>query len=198
MNLKDSNCPCVLVEGPRWGDAAFYGEWLMLAARANALWEIAIKEPRFKEQVFRLVVHHFPDFGICAIELLARLKESFASFIVRPVGDEEECVVEVMMMFAMGFFVRTGQRYQMVIPTRLSMARVKKAALKLAATMDEEHYLHPERLVVTMPYAEAKTWQGRLRRMNNDHRCADRRLLLETPSDFKIARPAALKVRAEN
>jgi hypothetical protein len=56
----------------------------------------------------------------------------------------------------------------------------QSAALKLAQTEDEEYYLHPEYLVVTMPYAEAKAWQVRLRGMGEDNRCADRLLLLET------------------
>jgi hypothetical protein len=44
------------------------------------------------------------------------------------------------MMVEMGFFVLTGERYQMVIPPRLNMDRVKMAALKLAETEDEEYF----------------------------------------------------------
>ena len=67
------------------------------------------------------------------------------------------------------------------------MDRVKMAALKFAKTEDEEYYLHPEYLVATMPYAEAKAWQSRLREMDEVHRHADRLLLLETNSDFVSA-----------
>jgi hypothetical protein len=48
---------------------------------------------------------------------------------------------------------------------RLTMVKVKPAALKLAQTEDEEYCLHPEYLVATMPNADAKAWQGRLRGM---------------------------------
>jgi hypothetical protein len=82
-------------------------------------------------------------------------------------------------MTEMGFFVRTGQRYQMTIPTRLDIHKLKSAMLKLAQTEDEEYYLHPEYLVATMPYAEAEAWQHRLRDMDQDRRHADRLLLLE-------------------
>jgi hypothetical protein len=78
----------------------------------------------------------------------------------------------------MGFFVLTGQRYQMVIPTRLTLRKVMKA-MRLAKTEDEESYLHPEYIITTMPYAEAKAWQSRLRGMDETHRVADRLLLLE-------------------
>ncbi len=197
--LKDSipeNSPCILVEGPRWGDAAFYGKWLIGAGKANTLWEKAYKDPSFRKAVERLTVDYIPHFGILATVLLSYLEGNYYSFVV-PVHNEMEGEVFTMMV-EMGFFVLTGQRYQMVIPSRLTIGKVKKAALKLAQTEDHEYYLHPEHLVAAMPYAEAKTWQARLRHMDENHRCADRHLLLETPSDFKIARPAALKVRPEN
>jgi hypothetical protein len=72
---------------------------------------------------------------------------------------------------------------------RLDMKTVKSAALKLAQTEDEEYYLHPERLVATMPYTQAKEWQARLRLMDENQRCADRILLLDTAGDG--APPAA-------
>jgi hypothetical protein len=56
---------------------------------------------------------------------------------------------------------------------------VKSAMLKFARTEDEEYYLHPEYLVATMSYAEAEAWQHRLRNKDQDHRHADRLLLLE-------------------
>ena len=33
----------VLVEGPEWGDAKFYGEWLLAAAKAESLWKEALE-----------------------------------------------------------------------------------------------------------------------------------------------------------
>jgi hypothetical protein len=70
-------------------------------------------------------------------------------------------VDEFAMMTEMGFFFLTGQRYQMAIPTRLNMEKIKMAALKLAQTEDKECYLHPEYLVATMPKTEAEAWQRR-------------------------------------
>ncbi len=195
--LKDSipeNSPCLLVEGPSWGDVAFYGKWLLAAAKADALWKRAIKDRGFENEVCAVKGTHF---GIGATVLLWRL-ETTPAFVVRL--DEGYWVEVFTLMVEMGFFVRTGQRYQMAIPTRLTLGKVKRAALKLAQTEDddEKFYLHPEYLIATMPYAEATAWQERLRRMEEDHRCADRRLLLETPSDFKIPRPAALRLNPQN
>ena len=105
------------------------------------------------------------------------LKKSMATFVVN-LNDEE--LEEFAMMIGMGFFVLTGQRYQMVIPTRLTLRKVIKEALRLANTEDEDYFLHPEDIVTTMSYADAKSWQSRLRKMDEARRQADRSLLLDT------------------
>ena len=46
--------------------------------------------------------------------------------------DVEMGLDEFIMMVEMGFFVRTGQRYQMVIPAGVTMGKVKRSALKFA------------------------------------------------------------------
>jgi hypothetical protein len=73
----------------------------------------------------------------------------------------------------------TGWRYQMIVPQRLTVMRVKRALLRLARTEDAEFVLHPEQLVTTVPFVEAKAWQKRLCGMDEDRRNADRELLLE-------------------
>jgi len=40
---------CVLIEGPKWGDAVFYGRWLILSARVDDLWK-ETSENRYKRQ----------------------------------------------------------------------------------------------------------------------------------------------------
>ena len=167
--------PCILVEGPRWADIKFYARWLLAVARADELWEKAIANPVFEEQVFRLLVATIPTFRIGATVMLSRLEKNLVSFVVQINEQEGE---EFTMLAEMGFFIRTGQRYQMVVPTPLNMERVKKAALKLAQTEDADSYLHPEYLLATMPYVETKAWQRRLREMDEASRLADRLLLL--------------------
>jgi hypothetical protein len=77
----------------------------------------------------------------------------------------------------MGFFVVTGDRYQMVLPQNLDVERVKQAHLTLAETEDED-WIHPDRLIVAMSHAKATQLQRLLGKMNQDQRLADRRLLL--------------------
>ena len=120
-----------------------------------------------------------PDFAIGATVLLSRFEKNLASVTVGLNRDDDEKFNELAMMCEMGFFIRTGERYQMVIPTDLNMETVKRAVLKFARTEDEDGCLRPESLVVTMPYAEARAWQSRLRRMNEARRLAERRTALQ-------------------
>ena len=193
MNAKDSiqeTAPYVLVEGPRWGDAEFYGKWLLAVAEADALWEEAIKDVDFSEQPHALAWDVLPYFGVSAVCLLSQLKKNHSSILLGLKRDEW-CFDAFAMMVDMGFFVLTGERYQMVVPTGLNMGKVKTAALKLNETaVDQKWNIHPEFLVATMPYRQAKEWQARLRRMDEDQRCADRLLLLDSSADG--APPVAL------
>jgi hypothetical protein len=42
---------CALVEGPKWADTKFYGNWLLAAAKANELWTEALENPRFSKRL---------------------------------------------------------------------------------------------------------------------------------------------------
>jgi hypothetical protein len=49
MNPVHKGESCILVEGPRWADAEFYGRWLLMAFKAQALWEKAVKYRRCRQ-----------------------------------------------------------------------------------------------------------------------------------------------------
>jgi hypothetical protein len=186
MNIKDSieeSEPYILVEGPKWGDAEFYGKWLLAAAKAEALWKKAINDPIFEKQIEPLTICEIPDFGMGATVMLSQLKKNLASFTVRLRGEYTLLVEDFVMMVEMEFFVLTGQRYQMTIPTGLSMEKVKMAALKLAQAENED-FLHPEYLVATMPKTEAEDWQRRLKER-------ERQTISSTPSLTTASGPSA-------
>jgi hypothetical protein len=84
------------------------------------------------------------------------------------------------IMAQIGFFRRTGDRYQMTIPDRMSGSGIESALLKLATTEDE-NFLHPERFVSCLSKSDAQKWQLRLERLPWTQRVADRNLLLEVP-----------------
>jgi hypothetical protein len=166
----------ILVEGPAWGDADFYGHWLLEAAKAQRLLEGAKRDdPVFRQSIDTLEVDKYLCYGIMATVLVSQfVDKEFQTFIIDFASED---VNDFCLMVQMGFFVLTGNRYQMVIPQKLDVDRVKQAHLALAETEDRD-WIHPERLIVAMPHAEATQFQRLLGEMNQDHRLADRRLLL--------------------
>jgi hypothetical protein len=158
---------CVLVEGPAWGDAKFYGEWLLAAAKAESLWKEALGDQDFGKKAETVSFRSIPNFGIAATMMLMRLKSHWTRFVIDIDSEEGE---DLAMMFGMGFFVRTHQSYQMTLPSCLTAEKVRAAVVKYAETEDVEHVLHPEYLVTAMPFAEATA--RRLRAVDAASRCA--------------------------
>jgi len=158
----------VLIEGPEWGDAEFYGEWLLAAAKAESFWKEALEDHEFEKQVDRICICVIHDFGISATWMLMQLREDKTRFVF-PVERDEEGEAFTMMV-RMGFFVQKHQSYQMTLPSNLTAEKVRAAVLEYAKTEDEEHVLHVEYLVTTMPFAEAAAFQNRLRAIDEFHR----------------------------
>ena len=176
--------PHVLIEGPRWGDAEFYGKWLSAAAEAEAFWKEAFKDPGFKKQVERVCVVYIPDFGMTASVMLMQLKEYRTTFVVSLDSEEVE---EFAMMVAMGtFFVPINQRYQMALPSRLTAAKVKAAILKYAQTESEDSGTASRIPGQHNVVRGGQRWQVRLRAIdeffsNTDHSRLPARLVWPAP-----------------
>ena len=167
--------PSILIEGPRWGDAEFLGKWLLAASRANELLTRAREEVAFQGTMLAVDIICVRDFEISATVVLSKLTENFSTVLF---SLEEMDTNDVAIMAELGFYQRTGDRYQMTLPTSIDIHRVKKALRKFAETEDSEYSLHPEKLVHTIPMSEGKAWQGRLKQMDEKQRLADRNALL--------------------
>ena len=156
MTLQDSiggSEHCVLVEGPRWADTEFYAKWLLAAAKANALWKKVISDRLFERQIERLMVVRIPEFNIRAMVLLSRFEKNLASITI----DEDSVEVEdFAMMVGWDSLCSPVNVTRWWFPARLNIDKIKKAALKLAQTEDEEYNLHPEYFLAIMSYSEAR------------------------------------------
>jgi len=189
MKTENSACKrrsCILVEGPRYGDATFYGHWLLSAAKANELLQQAKRDdPTFGREIAILEESQFLDFGISATRFISRFADKeFDTFVITTKPEDLNTLydlVDFVLMVEMGFFTLTGDRYQTTLPRNLDMDRVKQAHLKISGALDEtedEDWIHPEQLVADMHYTQATKYQRLLRKMNQDQRLADRRALL--------------------
>jgi hypothetical protein len=163
--------PCALIEGPSWGDAEFYGRWLLAAARAEAFWNKSYKDSEFKKQVDRVWLAYIPHFGISATLIIAELKQYKTTLTIDLNTEQGESFA---MMVAMGFFTFSAPRYQMTIPFHLTEMKVKQAILDFVGTEDAECMFHPEHLVSAISFAEARAWQDRMRAIDGfrDDLCA--------------------------
>jgi hypothetical protein len=150
---------CVLVEGPAWGDAQFYGEWLLAAAKAQVLWKEALQDQQFAKQSERLCIVYEPDFGIAATMMLMNLRGHWTTFVL---DLQDELGEDFAMMAGMGFFVQSGPACRMTIPSHLSLDTLKDSILTFARTEDHEYILHPEQIITCMSSAEAKVLQKQL------------------------------------
>lgn len=158
--LDEKFDPYVLIKTAPWGDAEFYGKWLLAVARAEAFWRELLKDPEFAERVERLCMSSIPDFGIFASIMLTQLGEYRTSHLISLDSEEGD---HFAIMASMGFFVPMDKHYKMAIPPNLTKAAVEAATIKYAETEDKEYMLHPEYLVGSMSFSEANAWQRRWR-----------------------------------
>jgi|SRR5215471_17830625 len=67
----------ILVEGPAWGDAEFYGNWLLMAAKANELLQEARNgDSEFRKSIETLEMLQCLDFGIMATVFLSQFVDN--------------------------------------------------------------------------------------------------------------------------
>jgi hypothetical protein len=156
--------PYVLIQGPAWGDARFYGEWLLGAGKAQAYWREAYTDLDFKKKIDRICLVYIPDFEIAASIMVMKLREYGTTFLIELHGEDGD---DFAMMAEMGFFTEKNALYQMTLPYSLTLEKVKASVSALAATEDAEFILHPEYLVTPISLSEATTLQNRLRAVND-------------------------------
>src|SRR5262249_21384283 len=151
--VKDIPTLVALVETPLWGDAKFFGRWLMAAAEAQEAVEAALAaDPSLAER------HAGPcgiHLGIDAMLWIHYLVGSYSSFVIDITGYDAD---GFFILAEMGFFVRTGTRYQMTIPESITPKGAAVAIERLVSTEDEDGILHHEYIIKCMRRSEAEQW----------------------------------------
>jgi hypothetical protein len=168
--------PWVLVEGPGPGDAEFLGRWLLAAVEADqALQEQFKRNTQLRDQISRLEVTYQIRFSPAATKFVELLMKDLTSFSLSVWTEWGEIFT---VMAELGFFSLTGERYQMTLPKAASGPNIEVALLRLAATEDQDYFLHPEHLLTCLSKPVVLEWQRRLERLPWMHRVADRAVLL--------------------
>jgi hypothetical protein len=125
----------VLVEGPGPGAAEFLGRWLLAAVRADRTLQRQVQQsPNLRKQISSLELVCSVHFASAATMSVERLMKNLTCFSL-PISGEWGEIFSIMAQ--VGFFRRTGDRYQMVIPERMSGSIIEAAVLKLAGSENE-------------------------------------------------------------
>ena len=166
--MTETDTPCVLVEGPGYGDAGFFAGWLHAANEANEALQRLMADPNADPRIQDVFMQYVPDYSWAACFFVRQLREESCTFVV-PWRDELPelfCCLEFL-----GFFRLEVAHYQMAIPSRgADAAKVQQALLKLADTIDADYMLHPEQLVLTLDKRSAKEVQECLVRLDDVNR----------------------------
>jgi hypothetical protein len=172
----------VLVEGPITGDTTFVIRWLLSALEADHLLQREFGEnPEFKSSIRSLEAWAHVEFRpAAAMAFLGMWFEDLTSFSLNLNGSEQwEWADIFVIMSAAGFFELTGNRYQMVIPRRVELIRIKRVMEQLVATEDEDCIRHPWRLLCTMAESELILFRRKLSGIGWRQRATDRDTLLK-------------------
>lgn len=166
----------VLIEMTDEPDCRLIGSWLIKVAEAQTSWSQALRYPDFEDRVFTLCAYCEPNLECAALEVLGALKQR-QHVLAADLYEVEAGVfsIEFGMMVQLGLFTFTGRSYQITIPETVTLQSVQQAALTVLSTAkdaeDRPEIVQPERLLHTLPEAEAKAWRSRLiemRRFNDD------------------------------
>ena len=156
--------PHVLIEMTDEPDCRSIGLWLIKAAEAQTFWSQALRDPDFENRVFALCAFCMPNLESAALEILAALKQGH--HVLAAALQEIETGVfstEFGMLVQLDFFAPAGLGYRMTVPESVTLKGVQQASLNVASTAEDDgdglEIVQPERLLDTLPKAEAEAWR---------------------------------------
>jgi hypothetical protein len=160
----------VLIEMTNKPDCRLVASWLIKAADAQSLLSQTLRDPLFKASASAVCAWCEPNLESAALETLSALRQQDPPFhppygthhVVAADLDFGESGVfgtEFAIMVQLGFFVLAGPSYQMTAPESVVLERVQQAVLNVASTETDNEGIRPERLLDTLPKAEAEAWR---------------------------------------
>ena len=162
--------PHILIEMTDEPDCRFIASWLLRAAEAQSFWSETLRDPAFKNTASALCWWCKPNLECAALEALSALRQGDPPFhsyktghvLAVDLGFAESGVfgTEFAIMVLLGFFTLTGGSYRMTVPESVTAKKVQQAALKVASTEADGEAVQPERLLHTLPQAEAEGWRS--------------------------------------
>jgi hypothetical protein len=167
----------VVVEGPSCGDAEFIRDWLNAAVKSDQVLQLLFElHPGFRRSISRLETMYSIEFATAATAFVRKWLKDRQTFSLNL---RDSMWIEIFtIMVGVGFFTRTGGRYQMVVPSFIGVNPIIQASLRYAESEDADYFLHPERHLVTVTGYQAKFLRQKLSSMDLGARLAERERLL--------------------
>jgi hypothetical protein len=183
QTVDSKQVPFVVVECLPTGDAELASRWLAAAIDADRmLSRHCLDNPEFKSAIERLGAVYAVEFSPAALAFVHFWLNSPSAFALNLF--DSEWGENFAFMAATGFFTRRGQHYQMTHPHHaLTTERIARALLRLAATEDDDHYLHPESILTTTTKAEANRSVLSIKRVDRKRRMAISTAALANPAE---------------
>jgi hypothetical protein len=172
MNTEMTENFHIVMEMTLKPDCRLVGSWLLKVAEAEGFLSQTRSDPAFATLISEMGVSG-PDIQAAALEAVSALQHdtewpfhaynpSFA--LVVDLGDESgDFGSEVAILVQLGFFTLVGGRYQMSVPESVTLEGVQQAVLKVASTQEDHTGAQPQRMLHTMPKAEAEAMALHLR-----------------------------------
>lgn len=156
-----------------WGRAIRYSVTAISIKADRILQSEFSTHPDFRPNIERIEIAACIEFASSALALFAMWLEG------GKLNLPDTGLAEIIVTMADVRFVTQTVDRQMTIPKSLRIRTIGESLLRLAATEDQECYLHPEWLVATMTNKAASGWEHRLKTIGSMQRVADRNALLE-------------------
>jgi hypothetical protein len=172
----------IVVEGPSPDDVDFTIRWLLAARQMDHAWHSHAWDNPEVEGLYSYNPTNEPadqrrnaDFGAAALAFVGKWLENGTAFVLN-IYDSRWREKFWLMMVA-GFFVLTGDRYQMMIPSDIAIKEIHGRLSEWLKRTDREG-LSSIDLFLTQTEGDARSWEARLRHMDIAARIADRAILI--------------------
>ncbi len=128
----------------------------------------------FADHVGLLYADGIPDLAAFALTILGELEHRRHVVALDLYSDDIGLIsYEFALMERLGFFIYGGQGYWMAVPKTITLAAVKRAALEVLSTAEDDgdgiELIWPERLLQTLSKMEAEALQSRLIALRRFH-----------------------------
>src|SRR5688572_22850635 len=130
--------PHVLLEMSDVPDCRFVAAWLFRAAQAQSFWQ-ALGDGELADQLSPMKADEEPDLAAFALEILGQLEHRHHVVALDLYSDDSGVIrYEFALMERLGFFIHREHSYWMSVPKTLTLAAVKRAALEVLSTAEDD------------------------------------------------------------